>query len=102
MIVPDCIASRRVGGIIVVGKIADENLRPLLSLPLVIVDHAPRTLRLNCVRTDNISGGFMAALTSSTGALAGSVFSGTPPTPSPCGSGTTVSWRPCTSGAWRT
>jgi DNA-binding LacI/PurR family transcriptional regulator len=61
MTIPNCLASRRVGGIIILGKISDENIRPLLSFPLVIVDHAPRMLSLNCVRTDNISGGFMAA-----------------------------------------
>ncbi|GHU06115.1 LacI family transcriptional regulator [Spirochaetia bacterium] len=61
MIIPDCISSHRVVGIIVLGKIADHNIRALMSFPLVIIDHAPRTMNFNCIRTDNISGGFMAA-----------------------------------------
>jgi DNA-binding LacI/PurR family transcriptional regulator len=61
MIIPDCITQRRVAGLIVLGKISDHNVKELLSFPLVIIDHAPRSLNLNCIRTDNISGGFMAA-----------------------------------------
>jgi LacI family transcriptional regulator len=63
LIVPDCISAERVAGIIVLGKISDSNVEKLkfFAIPLVIVDHAPRRLNINCILTDNISGGFMAA-----------------------------------------
>jgi DNA-binding LacI/PurR family transcriptional regulator len=63
MSIPDCIANGQVAGIIVSGKISTPNVEKLLtmSIPLVIVDHNPRLPNTNCIVTDNISGGYMAA-----------------------------------------
>jgi LacI family transcriptional regulator len=63
MIIPDCIINRRVAGIIVLGKISTHNLEKLLTvnIKMVIVDHNPRITHTNCIVSDNISGGYMAA-----------------------------------------
>jgi DNA-binding LacI/PurR family transcriptional regulator len=63
MNIPGCIAKRQVAGIIVLGKIASPNVEMFLTLntPMVIVDHNPRLPNTNCILTDNISGGYMAA-----------------------------------------
>ncbi|MDR0525232.1 MAG: LacI family transcriptional regulator [Spirochaetaceae bacterium] len=61
MTVPDFIVKRRAAGVIVLGKISDKNISALLPFPMIVIDHAPRMLNINCIRTDNISGGFIAA-----------------------------------------
>jgi LacI family transcriptional regulator len=63
MSMPDCIAKRQVAGIIVLGKISTPNVEKLLTvnIRMVLVDHNPRLSNTNCIVTDNISGGYMAA-----------------------------------------
>ncbi|MDR2101117.1 MAG: LacI family DNA-binding transcriptional regulator [Treponema sp.] len=63
MNIPDCIVKRQVAGIIVLGKISTPNIEKLLAvnIHMVIVDHNPRMSNTNCIVTDNISGGYMAA-----------------------------------------
>jgi DNA-binding LacI/PurR family transcriptional regulator len=63
MSIPGCIAKRQVAGILVLGKISSPNVEMLLAvnIPMVIVDHNPRLPNTNCILTDNISGGYMAA-----------------------------------------
>jgi DNA-binding LacI/PurR family transcriptional regulator len=63
MNIPDCILKYQVAGIIVLGKISTTNAEKLLAvnLHMVIVDHNPRLPNTNCIVTDNISGGYMAA-----------------------------------------
>jgi DNA-binding LacI/PurR family transcriptional regulator len=63
MNIPDCITKRQVAGIVVLGKISTSNIEKLLAvnIHMVIVDHNPRLPNINCVVTDNISGGYMAA-----------------------------------------
>jgi LacI family transcriptional regulator len=63
MNIPDCILKHEVTGIIVLGKISTPSLEKLLTvnLSMVIVDHNPRLPNTNCIVTDNISGGYMAA-----------------------------------------
>jgi LacI family transcriptional regulator len=63
MIVPDCIIKRHIAGIIILGKMSTHNLEKLLTvnIQMVIVDHNPRISHINCVVSDNISGGYMAA-----------------------------------------
>lgn len=61
MQVPKSIEEHRVSGIIVIGKINDENIRRLQAyhVPLVVVDHASLCHPLNCIVTDNKLGGFL-------------------------------------------
>ncbi|GHU15683.1 LacI family transcriptional regulator [Spirochaetia bacterium] len=61
--IPDYIAARRVSGIIILGKISTPNVDALraFNLHVVVIDHSPRSCKMNCILTDNISGGFMAA-----------------------------------------
>jgi LacI family transcriptional regulator len=61
--IPGCIAKDQVAGIIVLGKISAFNVEKLQTtgIHMVIVDHNPRLPNTNCVVTDNISGGYMAA-----------------------------------------
>jgi LacI family transcriptional regulator len=63
MSIPGCIAKRQVAGIIVLGKISSPYVEMFLAVntPIVIVDHNPRLPNINCILTDNISGGYMAA-----------------------------------------
>jgi DNA-binding LacI/PurR family transcriptional regulator len=63
MSVPDCLAKRQVAGIIVLGKIPVPKVELLKTtgIHMVIVDHNPRLANTNCIMTDNISGGYMAA-----------------------------------------
>jgi DNA-binding LacI/PurR family transcriptional regulator len=63
MSIPDCIAKRRVAGIIVLGKISTPNVEKLLAIniQMLIADHNPRLSNTNCIVTDNLSGGYMAA-----------------------------------------
>jgi DNA-binding LacI/PurR family transcriptional regulator len=62
MSIPACISSRKVSGIIILGKISTPNVEKLQAsgIHMVIVDHNPRFSNINCVLTDNISGGYMA------------------------------------------
>lgn len=62
MTIPDCITTHRVSGIIILGKISIANVENLqaLNFHIVVIDHAPRSCRINCILTDNISGGYMA------------------------------------------
>jgi LacI family transcriptional regulator len=63
MSIPDCIVKGQVAGIIVLGKISTFNVEKFLAMNthMVIVDHNPRLPNVNCIVTDNISGGYMAA-----------------------------------------
>jgi LacI family transcriptional regulator len=63
MSIPDCIVKRQVAGIAVLGKMSIFNVEKLLitGIPMVIADHNPRLPNINCIITDNISGGYMAA-----------------------------------------
>ncbi|MDR2376349.1 MAG: LacI family DNA-binding transcriptional regulator [Treponema sp.] len=63
MSIPDCITKRHVAGIIVLGKISTLNIQRLMAVNtrMVIADHNPRLPNINCIVTDNISGGYMAA-----------------------------------------
>lgn len=58
---PSCVAEHRVSGIIIIGKMGDENIDRLQSyhIPLVVVDHASLRRPLNCIVTDNKLGGFI-------------------------------------------
>lgn len=59
--VPECISKSRIAGIIVIGKINDDNIDILKSygLPIVLVDHASLSKRVDSILTDNKLGGFM-------------------------------------------
>ena len=62
MTVANALNERRVSGLIIIGKISDTNIRQLLTyeIPIVLVDHASFAVPLNCIITDNKSGGYMA------------------------------------------
>lgn len=62
MTIANALEEKRVAGLIVIGKISDENIRRLLTyqIPMILVDHASFEIPLNCVITDNKSGGYMA------------------------------------------
>jgi len=62
MVIPDCITTHKVAGIIVLGKMATANIEKLQTtdIRMVIVDHNPRLPNTNCILTDNITGGYMA------------------------------------------
>jgi LacI family transcriptional regulator len=62
MAIPECISAHRVAGIIVLGKISTPNVEKLqtLGIHMVIIDHVPRRRAVNCIVTDNISGGYLA------------------------------------------
>jgi len=62
MTIPDCIEMRRVSGILIIGKISNRNIKILESynLPIVLIDHLLLLSNVNCVLTDNKSGGFLA------------------------------------------
>ncbi|MCL2060939.1 MAG: LacI family DNA-binding transcriptional regulator, partial [Oscillospiraceae bacterium] len=62
MHVPSCIQDKRVSGIIIIGKISDENVALLrtFGIHIVIIDHTPMIGDINCVITDNKTGGFLA------------------------------------------
>lgn len=61
-VLPNCITERRVAGIVVVGKISDENLTHLLefNVPIVLVDHASLLHPVTCIVSDSKAGGYMA------------------------------------------
>lgn len=62
MSVPKCIEEHRVAGIIVVGKIKEENIYHLKEyhVPIVLVDHASLANSVDSILTDNKSGAYMA------------------------------------------
>ena len=62
MAIPDCVENRRVSGILIIGKISDENVKMLqaFTMPLVIIDHEPLSSSANCVMSDSKSGGVLA------------------------------------------
>lgn len=59
--VPKVVRDHRVAGIIVIGKISDDNITQLQGyhIPLVIVDHASLTRQADSILTDNKQGGFL-------------------------------------------
>lgn len=59
-VVPECVEKRKVSGIIVIGKLADEYLISLKSygLPIVLVDHVSMKEETDSVITDNKTGSF--------------------------------------------
>lgn len=59
--VPAMISDHRVAGIIIIGKIKDENIAKLqiYNIPIVLVDHASLTKSVDSVLTDNKLGGFI-------------------------------------------
>lgn len=61
MTVSQAIQERRVAGVIVIGKISDENIASLKSyrVPFVIVDHASLAHQVDSILTDNKRGGFL-------------------------------------------
>lgn len=61
MIVPSCVAKDRVSGIVVIGKIKDDNIAKLKEyhMPLVLVDHASLLYTVDSILTDNKLGGFI-------------------------------------------
>lgn len=61
-IVPKALEERRVSGIIIIGKIKDENIERLeeYNVPLVLVDHASLVNTVDSILTDNKLGGFIA------------------------------------------
>lgn len=60
-VVPKSINERKVSGILVVGKISDDNLRILdkTGLPIVLVDYTSLYRPYDCVLTHNRQGGYM-------------------------------------------
>ena len=61
MEIPAMISERRVAGIIVIGKIKDENIEMIQRYykPVVLVDHASLTKSIDSILTDNKLGGFI-------------------------------------------
>ncbi|MGN6710214.1 LacI family DNA-binding transcriptional regulator [Anaerocolumna jejuensis] len=59
--VPTMISEHRVAGIIIIGKIKDENIEKLQKYyrPVVLVDHASLTKSIDSILTDNKLGGFI-------------------------------------------
>ena len=60
-IIPECIDERKVAGILVVGKISDDNLSTLkkTGIPVVLVDFTSLGDSCDCVLTHNKQGGYM-------------------------------------------
>ncbi|WP_295091852.1 LacI family DNA-binding transcriptional regulator [uncultured Catenibacterium sp.] len=58
---PDCIIDRKVAGILVVGKISDQNLNQLKNtgIPVVLVDYTSLRDTCDCVLTHNKQGGYL-------------------------------------------
>lgn len=58
---PDCIIDRKVAGILVVGKISDQNLNQLKNtgIPVVLVDYTSLGDTCDCVLTHNKQGGYL-------------------------------------------
>lgn len=60
--VPGAVEEHRVSGVIIIGKISDQNIERLreYNLPLVLVDHASLINQVDSILTDNKLGGFVA------------------------------------------
>ncbi len=60
-VIPECIHERKVAGILIVGKISDENLFMLkkTGIPIVLVDFTSLCAPCDCVLTHNKQGGYM-------------------------------------------
>lgn len=58
---PECIVERKVSGVIVVGKISDDNLMLLkrTGIPIVLVDFTSLYAPCDCILTHNKQGGYM-------------------------------------------
>ena len=58
---PDCIIDRKVAGILVVGKISDQNLNQLKNtgIPVVLVDYTSLRDTCDCVLTHDKQGGYL-------------------------------------------
>lgn len=58
---PECIVDRKVAGILIVGKISDDNLKVLkrTGVPVVLVDFTSLYDSCDCVLTHNKQGGYM-------------------------------------------
>ena len=58
---PNCIIDRKVAGILVVGKISDQNLNQLKNtgIPVVLVDYTSLGDTCDCVLTHNKQGGYL-------------------------------------------
>ena len=61
LIIPECIHERKVAGILIVGKISDQNLMTLkkIGIPIVLVDFTSLSDTCDCVLTHNKQGGYM-------------------------------------------
>ena len=61
MSVPSCVVKYRVSGIVVIGKIGDDNIAKLKEyhIPVVLVDHASLMYTVDSILTDNKLGGFI-------------------------------------------
>lgn len=59
--VPECVTDRKVSGVLVVGKISDQNLMKLKSMgiPVVLVDFTSLCDPTDCILTHNKQGGYM-------------------------------------------
>lgn len=59
--IPECIVDRKVAGILIVGKISDQNLLSLkkTGIPIVLVDFTSLCTPCDCVLTHNKQGGYM-------------------------------------------
>ncbi|ROR21221.1 LacI family transcriptional regulator [Mobilisporobacter senegalensis] len=59
--VPTMISDHRVAGIVIIGKINDENISKLQTyrIPIILVDHASLTKSVDSILTDNKLGGFI-------------------------------------------
>ena len=59
--IPECVLERKVSGVLVVGKISDQNLIKLKSMgiPVVLVDFTSLCDPTDCVLTHNKQGGYM-------------------------------------------
>ena len=59
--IPKMIEEHRVSGIIIIGKISDENIEKLqrYRIPIVLADHASLTKNIDSILTDNKLGGFI-------------------------------------------
>lgn len=62
-VLPNSVKEYRVSGIVIIGKISDQNIAALqeYEIPTVIVDHASLQRNMNCVVIDNKLGGYLAA-----------------------------------------
>lgn len=61
MLIPECIAERKVAGILVVGKISVQPLKRLKNthIPIILVDYTALGEMCDCVLTHNKQGGYM-------------------------------------------